>query len=231
MRIEPVSQISAREMRWIVGPVPHGVYSAEVAERFHKEVIPDTFGMDTVHYTCVDLGKKAGVVKVIGVPISTGVGMDLVTRMILDNQTHLPTRWRGERPAIGVSQNNREGTRNVKLEVASWDMAKKLVQEGIMIGKKKCKVELWGQTNRVTNRRKTGSFPSPPTQVAQNPPKRPWSGNSPGRGFRCYNCGEGGHLMAQCTKGHKCDKCGGWGHNARDCVRIQRELHFGRGKE
>ena len=119
----------------------------------------------------------------------------------------------------------------MKLEVASWDMAKRLVQEGIMVGKKKCKVELWGQTNRVTNKRKTGSFPSPPTQGVQNPPKRPWSGNSPGRGFRCYNCGEGGHLMAQCTKGHKCDKCGGWGHNARDCVRIQRELHFGRGKE
>ena len=129
-------------MRWIVGPVPHGVYSPEVAERFHKQVIPDTLGMDTVHYTCVDLGKKAGVVKVIGVLISAGVGMDLVTRMILDNQTPLPTRWRGERPAVGVSQNNREGTRNVKLEVASWAMAKKLVQEGIMVGKKKCKVEL-----------------------------------------------------------------------------------------
>ena len=37
--------------------------------------------------------------------------------------------------------------------------------------------------------------------------------------------------MAQCTKGHKCDKCGGWGHNARDCVKIQRQLHFGIGKD
>ena len=55
-------------------------------------MIPDIFGMDTVHDTCVDLGKKPGVVKVIGVPISAGVGMDLVTRMILDNQTHLLTR-------------------------------------------------------------------------------------------------------------------------------------------
>ena len=70
--------------------------------------------------------------------------MNLVTRMILYNQIHLPTRWRGERPAIGVSQNNREGTRNMKLEVVGWDMAKKLVQAGIMIGKQKCKVELWG---------------------------------------------------------------------------------------
>ena len=85
LRIEPVPQISAREMRWIVVPVPHGVYSPEVVERFHKEVIPDTFGMDTVHSTSVDLGKKAAVVKVIGVPISAGVGMDLGTRMILDN--------------------------------------------------------------------------------------------------------------------------------------------------
>ena len=37
--------------------------------------------------------------------------------------------------------------------------------------------------------------------------------------------------MAQCTRGHKCDKCGGWGHNPRDCVRIQREMNFGKGKE
>ena len=57
----------------------------------------------------------------------------------------------------------------MKLEEASWDMAKKLVQEGIMVGMKKCKVELWGQTNRATNKRRTGSFPSPPTQGVQNP--------------------------------------------------------------
>ena len=207
-------------MRWIVGPVPHVVYATEVADRFHKEVIPETFGTDTAHYTYVDLGKKAGVVKVTGVPISAGVGIDLVTRMILDNQAHRLARGRGDRLAIGVSQNNREGTRNMKLGVASWDMAKKLVQEGVMVGKKKCKVELWGQTYRVTNRRRTGSFPTPPTLGIQNPPKRPWSGNSPSRGFRCYDCGEGGHPMAHCTKGHKCDRCGGWGHKVRDCIKI-----------
>ena len=49
-------------MRWIVGPVPNGIYSAEVVDRFHKEMIPDTFGIDTVHYMCLDLGKKARVV-------------------------------------------------------------------------------------------------------------------------------------------------------------------------
>ena len=84
----------------------------------------------------------------------------------------------------------------MKLEVASCDMPKKLVQEEIMVGKKKCKVELWGQTNRITNRRRTGSFHSPPIHEIPNPPKRPWSGNSPGRGFRYYNCREGRHLIA-----------------------------------
>ena len=117
-----------------------------MAERFHKEVIPTVFG-DTVHWTCVDLGKKAGVVKVIGVPVTAGVGMDLVTRMILDNQNHLTGKWRGERPVIRISQNNRENTGNIKLEVAYWDVAKKLVMDGVMVGKKKCKVEFWGQTN------------------------------------------------------------------------------------
>ena len=56
--------------------------------------------------------------------------MDLVTRMVLDNQNHLTGRWRRERPAIRISQNNREGTGDVKFEVADWGVAKNLVQEG-----------------------------------------------------------------------------------------------------
>ena len=79
-----VPHISLREMRWILGPIEHNIYMAELVERFHKEVVPTMFG-DTVHWTCVDLGKKAGVVKVIRVPVTAGVGMRLVTRMILDN--------------------------------------------------------------------------------------------------------------------------------------------------
>ena len=93
-------------------------------------------------------------VKIIGVPVTVGVGMDLVTRMILDNQNHLTGGWSGERPAIRICQNNRENTGNLKLEMADWDVAKKLVMDGVMVGKKKCKVELWGQTNRTTNKRR-----------------------------------------------------------------------------
>ena len=98
-----------------------------------------------------------------------------------------------------------------------------------MVGKKKCKVELWGQTNQTINKKRVGRFPTPPPQYNTN--KRPSAGYSPGRGFRCYGCGEGGHLIAQCFKKERCDRCGGWGHNARDCQRIQYQLHFGRGKE
>ena len=223
-----VPQISPRETRWILGPIEDKIYAAEVAERFHKEVVPTVFG-DTVHWTCIDLGKKAGMVKVIRVPVTPGVGMDLVSRMILYNQNHLTGRWRGERPAIRISQNNRENTGNIKLEVADWDVAKKLVMDGVMVGKKKCKVKLWAQSNRNTNKRRVGRFPTPPPQHNTN--KRPGTGNSPGRGFRCYGCGDGGHLIAQCTKKERCDRCGGWGHNARDCQRIQHQLHFGKGKE
>ena len=75
-------------MRWILGPIEHKIYAAEVAEKLHKEVVPTVF-RDTGHKTCVDLGKKAGLVKVIGVPVTAGVGMDLVTKMILNNPNHL----------------------------------------------------------------------------------------------------------------------------------------------
>ena len=81
-------------------------------------------------------------VKVIGVPITVGVGMELVTRMILDNQNHLTGIWRGERLAIRLSQNNIENTGNINMEVADWDVANKLLIDGVMVGKKKYKVEL-----------------------------------------------------------------------------------------
>ena len=65
-------------MRWIVSPVPHGVYSAEVAERFHKEVIPDTFVTDTIHYIYVNLSKKAKLAKIV-----------VCVRYVLTHLTHL----------------------------------------------------------------------------------------------------------------------------------------------
>ena len=86
--------------------------------------------------------KKAEVVKVVEVPIAAAVGMDLVTKIILDNQNHLTERWRGETPTIIVSQNNRKNIGNNKLEVADWEIAKTLVMEGIMVGKKKCRFEI-----------------------------------------------------------------------------------------
>lgn len=42
----------------------------------------------------------------------------------------------------------------------------------------------------------------------------------PGRGPKCYNCGDFGHISADCeytTSGPKCYSCGGFGHLARDC--------------
>ena len=78
-------------MRWRIGPVHHSIYSKEVARQFHKEVTATCFG-DTIHYTCVDLGLSAGVVKVIGAPIGAEVGKELTDNMILENQNRLPNR-------------------------------------------------------------------------------------------------------------------------------------------
>ena len=66
-----------------------------------------------------------------------------------------------------ISSNAKEGTGNIKLEVYSWSIAKKLVTDGIMIKGKKCNVELWGYTPKA-NRQGTSSFPQPPNPGPRN---------------------------------------------------------------
>ena len=112
-----------------------------MAKCFHEIVVPTCFG-NTVHYTCVDLGQSAGVVKVVGSPTEAGTGRELMECISLENQTRLPARWLGERTPTRISSNPKEGTGNIKLEVFSWSVAKKLVTDGIMIKGKKRNVEL-----------------------------------------------------------------------------------------
>jgi len=55
----------------------------------------------------------------------------------------------------------------------------------------------------------------------QPPPRR-------GRGPKCYNCGEFGHISKDCpdaSQGPKCYNCGNFGHLSRDCTaeRVERE--------
>ena len=68
---------------------------------------------DSNHYTFVDLGLLAGVVKVIGATMSAGVGKELTNNMISQNQNRLPNRWLGERPPARIRQNTKEGTGNI----------------------------------------------------------------------------------------------------------------------
>ena len=79
--------------------------------------------------------------------------------------------------------------------MADWDVAEKLGIEAVMVGRKKCKVELWGQSEWTVNKKRLRRFPTPPLQYNVN--KRPGIGNSIDRGFRCYSCGEGAHFIAQ----------------------------------
>ena len=148
-----------------MGPVHHSIYSKEVARQFHEGVTPECFD-NSIHYTCVDLGLSAGVVKVIGVLIGAGVGKKLTDNMILENQNRLPNRWLGEKPLVRISQNTKQGTGDIKLEVESWEIAKMLVSSGIVIKGKKCQVELWGQSPKA-KRKTTGTFHTPTSTPAK----------------------------------------------------------------
>lgn len=49
--------------------------------------------------------------------------------------------------------------------------------------------------------------------------------------YRCFNCGEKGHIASTCVKGTKCFKCNFFGHKATECRagNIQNEVSRGRG--
>ena len=146
----------------------------------------------------------------------------------MENQSRLPIRWLGERPPVRISSNAKEGTGNIKLEVYSWSIAKKLVTDSILIKGKKCNVDLWGY-NPKANRQGTSNFlkpPNPGPRNTRNPPSTP----SPQRDFRCYNCGKTGHIQYHCPelKLDQCDRCGSRGHNPQEYKQEQRRMTYGR---
>ena len=88
-----------------------------------EQVFPQVFtavgGGKVIHYAVWDRGQAAGGVKVEGIPVSAGLGEDLMKVLRDNNEGRFNGRWTGERPPIRVSQNTRTGTGNIKLEVFS----------------------------------------------------------------------------------------------------------------
>ena len=84
LKAEPIPHISKREMRRRIWPVHNSIYPKEEARQFHEGVIPECFG-DSIHYTSLDLGHSAGMVKVVGAPISARVSKELTDNIILEN--------------------------------------------------------------------------------------------------------------------------------------------------
>ena len=95
-----------------------------------------------------------------GIPVAAVLGEELMKVLWDDNEGRFNGRWTGERPPIRVSQNIRTGTRNIKLEVFSSDIAEDLIKEGLRISDKTHKLEVWGKPPRKA---KPGTGLLPPT--------------------------------------------------------------------
>ena len=123
VKVEPIPQISPREVRWRVGPIVNETQASFVANRMHEQLFNEMFepilGKKGAHYTVWDRGMAAGVVKVEGVPVTAGIEAELNKTLSKSNEGRFKGRWTGERPTMKVSQNNRLGTCNIKLEVYS----------------------------------------------------------------------------------------------------------------
>ena len=74
------------------------------------------------------------------IPVSAGLGEELMKILRDNNEGRFNGRWTGERPPIRVSQNTRTGTGNIKLQLFSWEIAEELVKKGLRIGDKTHKV-------------------------------------------------------------------------------------------
>ena len=96
-----------------------------------------------------------------------------------------------------VSQNNRLGTCNIKLEVNSWVIAEEMVKKDSKIGDKNHKVEVWGEVPRKA-RPGTGRLPHSlkPTQTIN---KRQTTWTAPRRSNRCFRCTREGDFIVQCS--------------------------------
>ena len=170
VKLEPIPQISLHEMRLRIGPISNEVQPSYVAKQMMEQVLPHVFtavgGGKGVHYAVWDRGQEAGVVKAEGIPVSVGLGEELMKVLRDNNEGRFNGRGTGERPPIPVSQNTRTGTGNIKLEVFSWEIVEEMVKKGLRIGEKTHKVEVWGKPPRKA-KPGTGLLPPPP-----NPPRR-----------------------------------------------------------
>ena len=146
VKLEPIPQISLREMRWRIGPIFHEVQASYVAKQITKQVFPHVFtavgGSKGIHYAVWDRGQAAGVVKVEGIPVAAGLGEELMKVLRDNNEGRFNGSWTGMRPPIRVSQNTRTGTANIKLEVFGWEIAEEMVKKGLRIGDTTHKVEV-----------------------------------------------------------------------------------------
>ena len=128
-----------------------------------------------------------------------------------------------------ISQNTKEGTGNINLEVESWEIVTMLVSNGIVIKGKKWQVELWGQPPKPQTK-PTGSFHTPINPPAERPNATRKAHQTPSqRDIRCFKYGKGGHMQYQCPDlgMEHCDICGARGHLTKDGRTTQRRLALG----
>ena len=204
LKLEPIPQISLREMRWRIGPISNDVQASYVAKQMTEQVFPHVFtavgGGKGIHYAVWDRGQAAGVVKVEGIPVAAGLGEEVMKVLRDNNQGRFNGRWTGERPPIRVSQNMRTGTGNIKLEGFGWEIAEEMVKKGLRTGDKTHKVEVWGKPPRKA-KPGTGLFPPTPTPPTQTH-KRQNSWTPPRRSNKCFRCGiEGPSATTKCASG------------------------------
>ena len=108
VKLEPIPQISLREMRWRIGLISNDVQASYVAKQMTEQVFPEVFtavgGGKGMHYAVWDRGQAAGVVKVEGIPVAAGLGEELMKVLRDNNQGRFNGRWTGERPPIRQQQ-------------------------------------------------------------------------------------------------------------------------------
>ena len=104
VKLEPIPQISLREMRWRIGPILHEVQASYVAKQMTEQVFLELFtavgGGKGIHYAVWDRGQAAGVVKVEAIPVAAGLGEELMKVLRDNNEGRFNGRWTGERPPI-----------------------------------------------------------------------------------------------------------------------------------